>query len=48
MVEAALALAVLLRGHRVDAVADTDHVPVDTLLTLFPTEPVLARVARLP
>jgi cytochrome P450 len=48
MVEAALALAVLLRGHRVDAVADTDHVPVDTLLTLFPTEPVLARVERLP
>ncbi len=48
MVEATLALAVLLRDHRVSSRAPTDHVAVDTLLTLFPTEPVLARVERLP
>ena len=48
MVEATLALAVLLRDHRVESLAATDHVPVDTLLTLFPIEPVLARVERLP
>ena len=48
IVEATIALAVLLRDHRVDSLAATDHVPVDTLLTLFPIEPVLARVERLP
>ncbi|MFQ6172927.1 cytochrome P450 [Oryzobacter sp. R7] len=47
MVEALLALALLLRDHRVTAVAGTDHLPVDALITLFPTEPVLARVERL-
>ena len=47
-VEALLALAIVLRGHRVTAVADTDHLPVDALITLFPTEPVLARVETLP
>ncbi len=47
VVEALLALAILLRDHRVTAVADTDHLPVDALITLFPTEPVLARVERL-
>ena len=30
------------------AVADTDQLPVGSLITLFPTEPVLARVERLP
>jgi hypothetical protein len=28
-------------------VADTDQLPVGSLITLFPTEPVLARVERL-
>ena len=48
MVEAVLALALVLREHRVTAVAGTDHLPVSSLITLFPTEPVLARVDRLP
>ncbi|HET9020673.1 MAG TPA: cytochrome P450 [Ornithinibacter sp.] len=48
MVEAVLALALVLRGHRVTALADSDHVPVSSLITLFPTEPVLARVDRVP
>ncbi|GAA4411917.1 cytochrome P450 [Fodinibacter luteus] len=48
VMEALLALAVVLRDHRVTAVAATDHLPVDALITLFPTEPVLARVERLP
>jgi cytochrome P450 len=48
MVEAVLALALVLRGHRVEAVADTDHLPVSSLITLFPVEPVLSRVTRLP
>jgi cytochrome P450 len=46
MVEAQLALAMLLRGHRVVSLGTSDHVPVDSLITLFPTEPVLARVER--
>jgi cytochrome P450 len=48
MVEAVLALALVLRDHRVTAVAGSDHLPVSSLITLFPTEPVLARVDRLP
>lgn len=48
MLEALLALAVLLREHRVTALVPTDHVPVDSLITLFPTEPVRARVERVP
>ena len=47
MVEAVLALALVLREHRVTARADTDRLPVGSLITLFPTEPVLARVERL-
>ena len=47
MVEAVLALALILREHRVTARADTDQLPVGSLITLFPTEPVLARVERL-
>src|SRR6478735_2382929 len=47
MVEAVLALALILREHRVTALADTDQLPVGSLITLFPTEPVLARVERL-
>jgi cytochrome P450 len=46
MVEAVLALALVLREHRVTSVADTDQLPVSSLITLFPTEPVLARVER--
>lgn len=48
MVEAVLALALVLREHRVTAVAGSDRLPVGSLITLFPTEPVLARVDRLP
>ncbi|HYN67864.1 MAG TPA: cytochrome P450 [Ornithinibacter sp.] len=47
MVEAVLALALILRGHRVTALADTDQLPVGSLITLFPTQPVLAGVERL-
>ncbi|WP_392542920.1 cytochrome P450 [Oryzobacter telluris] len=47
MVEAVLALALVLRGHRVTAVAHGDRVPVASLITLFPTEPVLSRVEPL-
>jgi cytochrome P450 len=47
MVEAVLALALILREHRVTAQADTDQLPVSSLITLFPTEPVLSRVERL-
>jgi cytochrome P450 len=48
MVEALIALSAILRQRRVCAVADTDHLPVDALITLFPVEPVLSRVTRLP
>ena len=48
MTEAVLALALILREHRVTAVTATDRVPVGSLITLFPTEPVLARVERIP
>lgn len=48
MVEALLALALVLREHRVTSLAQTDQLPVSSLITLFPTEPVLARVERLP
>lgn len=48
MVEAVLALALVLREHRVVSLADADHVRVSSLITLFPTEPVLARVDRVP
>jgi cytochrome P450 len=47
MVEAVLALALVLREHRVTARAGSDRLPVSSLITLFPTEPVLARVERL-
>jgi cytochrome P450 len=47
MVEALLSLVLLLRDHRVTSVAGSDHLPVDALITLFPTRPVLARVERL-
>jgi cytochrome P450 len=47
MVEAVLALALILREHRVTSVADSDTLPVGSLITLFPTEPVLARVERI-
>ena len=47
MVEAVLALALILRGHGVTSLAATDRLPVSSLITLFPTEPVLARVERL-
>ncbi len=48
MVEAVLTLALVLRDHRVTSLADTDHLPVSSLITLFPTEPVLARIERVP
>ena len=44
MVEATLALALILRGHRVTSLADTDQLEVSSLITLYPTEPVRARV----
>jgi len=47
MVEAALALSLILREHRVTSLGNTDQVPVSSLITLFPIEPVLARVERL-
>lgn len=47
MVEAVLALAVLLRDHRVTALAGTDHLRVTSLVTLAPVEPVLARLERI-
>ncbi|MGL5864732.1 MAG: cytochrome P450 [Dermatophilaceae bacterium] len=47
MVEALLALAVLLREHRVTSLASAGQVPVSSRLTLCPTEPVRARVERL-
>lgn len=47
LVEGVLALALVLRGHRVTALGGTDLLPVSSLITLFPTEPVLARVERL-
>ncbi len=47
MVEATLALALVLRQHRVTSLADTDQLDVSSLITLFPTDPVLARVERL-
>ena len=46
LVEAQLALAMVVRGHTVTSLVDTDRVPVDTLVTLFPLQPVLARVSR--
>jgi len=48
MVEAVLALALILREHRVTSLGDTDLLAVGSLITLFPAEPVLARVERLP
>ena len=36
MVEAVLTLALVLREHRVTSLADTDHLPVSSLITLFP------------
>ena len=48
LVEARLALAMILREHTVTSLRDTDHVPVETLVTLFATRPVLARVERRP
>ena len=47
MVEAVLALALVLREHRVTSLREGDQLPVASLITLFPTEPVLARVERL-
>jgi cytochrome P450 len=47
LVEAQLALAVILREHAVTSLVPTDRVPVDTLVTLHPTVPVLARVQRM-
>jgi hypothetical protein len=47
MVEATLALALILREHRVTSKAGTDQLEVSSLITLFPTEPVLARVEHL-
>ena len=47
MVEATLALGAVLRSHRVRATANRDHLPVDALITLFPTAPVRAHLERL-
>ncbi len=47
MVEATLALALILREHRVTSLAATDQLEVSSLITLFPTDPVQARVERL-
>ncbi|MGL5860899.1 MAG: cytochrome P450, partial [Phycicoccus sp.] len=47
MVEALVALAVVLRDHRVTSLTASDDVPVDALLTLFPAEPIRARVERI-
>ena len=47
MVEAVLALALILREHHVTAVTATDQPRVGALITLLPTEPVLARVTRI-
>ncbi|NHA69824.1 cytochrome P450 [Phycicoccus flavus] len=48
LVEAVLALAHVLRERRVTSLLETDHVPVDSLITLFPTVPVRARLQRRP
>lgn len=48
MVEAALALALILRAHRVTAVTATDQPRVGALITLVPTEPILTRLTRIP
>ena len=48
LVEAQLALATILREHRVTSLDAEDLLPVDTLVTLFARSPVLARVERLP
>ena len=47
MVEAVLGLALILRDHRFTSAADSDQLPVGSLITLFPTEPVLARLDRI-
>jgi len=47
MIEATLALALILRRYAVESLAPADHVPVSAAITLFPVEPVLARVRRL-
>ncbi len=43
--EAVLVLAMLLRKHRVEALADSDDLPVEALITLVPSEPVHVRLA---
>ena len=50
MVESVLALALILRSHRVAPTrsTDADHLPVGAHLTLVPTTPVLATLSRLP
>lgn len=48
MVEAALALGLVLRDHEIGSVTDSDVLPVGSLITLFPQGEVLADVRRIP
>jgi cytochrome P450 len=43
--ESVLALAMIVRGFTLEAVGDSDHVPVDSAITIRPVQPVLSRVA---
>ncbi len=47
MVEAALALGLILHDHDIASVTDSDSLPVGSLITLFPRGPVLADVRRI-
>lgn len=47
LLEATLALAMIVRRFRLDAVPTTDHVRVDGAITLFPVEPLLSKVHAL-
>lgn len=48
MVEAVLALALILRDHRVTPATTTSRPRVSATITLAPTEPVLATLTRIP
>jgi cytochrome P450 len=43
--ESVLALAMIVREFTLEAVGDSDRVPVDSAITIRPVEPVLSRVA---
>jgi len=44
LTEAVLVLAMLLREHRIEALADSDDLPVEARITLVPGEPVHVRL----